>query len=230
MGIYKVQSNGFAPVGLKTGDQVVTGGGTYLITNVKADGSYDSLRMNPNQTTYNYSGSYDAAPLIGANAGSLRVTEDNVKEVFSQKLGHTVQDSYTPVVKPETKVEAMSFADAVKLAEQVMQPRYEESFRRTASDAAQRLERVGLYDTLYGQALAADAERDVAAELNNAVHSLALELSQNSSDQALDLLKLAVTENQYGKDYQASQGNTALKYLYQMIKDMEAREAALLKD
>ncbi|MDO4732454.1 MAG: hypothetical protein Q4B50_02915 [Bacillota bacterium] len=228
MGIYKVQSNGFAPVGLKAGDQVVTGGGTYLITRVKADGSYDSQQMNPGQTTYNYSGSYDIPP-GGAAAPGLKLQEDNVKEVFSQQLGHTLQDSYKPVLSPESRVEAMSFADAVKLAEQVMQPRYEESFRRTANDAAQRLEQAGLYDTLYGQALAAEAERDVAAELNKAVHSLALELSQNSADQALDLLKLAVSENQYGKEHQASQGNTALKYLSQMIRDMEERESARLQ-
>ena len=48
MGIYKVQSNGKAPKGLSVGDQVVTGGGTYVITGVNGDGSYSSVMYNSN--------------------------------------------------------------------------------------------------------------------------------------------------------------------------------------
>lgn len=228
MGIYKVQSNSSAPAGLQVGDRVVTGGGTYLITAVHADGTYDSQPIDYTQTTYNFTGTYDTPPPVTITPDSppLQVTEENVKDVFSQKLGHTVQDIYTPVVTPQTQVETMSLEDAVRLAQQVMTPQYTETFRQTAVDAAQRLERAGLYDTLYGQALAAEAERSVASELNSAIYNLALELSQSSADQALDLLKLAVTENQYGSDYQASQNETALKYLYQIIQDLEERMAA----
>lgn len=222
MGIYRVQNNGFAPVGLGVGDQVVTGGGTYLITGVKADGSYDSYNIDRNQTTHNYQGAYDPAP----KQGTLTVTEKNAKEVFSQQLGKVVQDRYTPVVTPQTKLETLGFEEAVKMAEKVMEPQYEKRFQESASKAAQRLEKVGLYDTVYGQSLAAEAERDVANELNSAIYSLALQLSQASADQALDILKLAVDDNQHGQEQQAQQSNTALKYLYQMIQDMEKKAAA----
>ena len=56
--LYRVQSNGKAPTGLQAGDEVVTGGGTYRILGVNADGSYRSALSNQQQTIYNYRGSY----------------------------------------------------------------------------------------------------------------------------------------------------------------------------
>ena len=58
MALYRVQSNGKAPVGLSAGDEVVTGGGTYRILGVNADGSYRSVLSNQSQTIRNYQGSY----------------------------------------------------------------------------------------------------------------------------------------------------------------------------
>ena len=53
MALYRVQGNGKAPVGLQVGDEVVTGGGTYRILGVNADGSYRSSLSNKYQTIYN---------------------------------------------------------------------------------------------------------------------------------------------------------------------------------
>lgn len=61
--VYRVGADNNAPKGLKVGDQVVTGGGTYTITAVNADGSYQSKLTDPNQTTANYTGSYANAPV-----------------------------------------------------------------------------------------------------------------------------------------------------------------------
>jgi hypothetical protein len=46
-GVYQVGPDGKAPKGLRVGDQVVTAGGTYEITAVNADGSYQSKLVNP---------------------------------------------------------------------------------------------------------------------------------------------------------------------------------------
>lgn len=67
MALYRVQGNGKAPAGLKAGDEVVTGGGTYQILGVNADGSYRSTLSNKQQTIYNYHGSYASA---GQNSAS----------------------------------------------------------------------------------------------------------------------------------------------------------------
>ena len=68
MALYRVQGNGKAPAGLQAGDEVVTGGGTYRILGVNADGSYRSSLSNKYQTIYNYRGSY-GTPSDGRSAG-----------------------------------------------------------------------------------------------------------------------------------------------------------------
>lgn len=68
MAVYKVNKDGKAPSGLKAGDSVVTGGGTYKITGVNADGSYKSTKEN-NTTTSTYTGSYSNSS-TGTSSGS----------------------------------------------------------------------------------------------------------------------------------------------------------------
>lgn len=70
MAIYKVNADGKAPSGLKAGDTVVTGGGTYKITGVNSDGSYKSQLASTASTTYNYTGGYANAPSGGGSKGS----------------------------------------------------------------------------------------------------------------------------------------------------------------
>ena len=71
MGTYKVQGNGKAQSGLSAGDKVVTGGGTYEITGVKADGTYESKLVDKNTTTKNYTGSYSSGSSSkGSSSGS----------------------------------------------------------------------------------------------------------------------------------------------------------------
>ena len=60
--IYKVGDDAKAPAGLQVGDQVVTGGGTYTITGVNPDGSYEKIKSNPGQTTLNFTGQYANVP------------------------------------------------------------------------------------------------------------------------------------------------------------------------
>ena len=67
---YKVGSDGKAPSGLSVGSDVVTGGGTYRITGVNADGTYQSTKIN-NVTTGTYSGVYANAPYGGAQGLDL---------------------------------------------------------------------------------------------------------------------------------------------------------------
>lgn len=72
MALYRVQGNGKAPAGLQVGDEVVTGGGTYRILGVNADGSYRSSLSNKYQTIYNYRGSYGTAPAGQTDTAQVR--------------------------------------------------------------------------------------------------------------------------------------------------------------
>ena len=86
MAIYRVE-NGKAPAGLSAGDEVVTGGGTYRITGVNADGSYKSQVSNKKQTTYNYKGQYTQrqSPLLSQGVSG-----------YTQNRINGLEGGYTP--------------------------------------------------------------------------------------------------------------------------------------
>ena len=86
MAIYRVE-NGKAPAGLSAGDEVVTGGGTYRITGVNADGSYQSQVSNKKQTTYNYKGQYTQrqSPLLSQGVSG-----------YTQNKINGLEGGYTP--------------------------------------------------------------------------------------------------------------------------------------
>lgn len=86
MAIYRVE-NGKAPAGLSAGDEVVTGGGTYRITGVNADGSYKSQVSNKKQTTYNYKGQYTQrqSPLLSQGVSG-----------YTQNKVNGLEGGYTP--------------------------------------------------------------------------------------------------------------------------------------
>ena len=86
MAIYRVE-NGKAPAGLSAGDEVVTGGGTYRITGVNADGSYKSQVSNKKQTTYNYKGQYTQrqSPLLSQGVSG-----------YTQNRLNGLEGGYTP--------------------------------------------------------------------------------------------------------------------------------------
>lgn len=86
MAIYRVE-NGKAPAGLSAGDEVVTGGGTYRITGVNADGSYQSQVSNKKQTTYNYKGQYTErqSPLLSQGVSG-----------YTQNKINGMEGGYTP--------------------------------------------------------------------------------------------------------------------------------------
>lgn len=86
MALYRVQSNGKAPTGLQAGDEVVTGGGTYRILGVNADGSYRSALSNQQQTIYNYRGSY------GSSYGQQ--TGQQAYNAYLQQLNEIVPELY----------------------------------------------------------------------------------------------------------------------------------------
>lgn len=87
MSVYRVESGGRAPAGLSAGDEVVTGGGTYRITGVNADGSYQSQLVNKNQTTRNYGGSYQTR--------NSPYTMSGVSDYTRSKL-NGLESGYTP--------------------------------------------------------------------------------------------------------------------------------------
>jgi hypothetical protein len=58
VGYYKVGSDGKAPAGLKPGDLVVTGGGTFRISGGTAETGYTESMFDKDLTTYTFKGTY----------------------------------------------------------------------------------------------------------------------------------------------------------------------------
>ena len=298
MAIYKVKENGNAPSGLLVGDQVVTGAGTYTITKVNQDGSYESKLSDRGQTTANYQGAYASASQIGTQSvpntpatqaggagkiwagageqvshwgeGALEYDRtsgaisrimpsgtryyanpgdekyDALSEEYRQRYGElqnaapqeeaetalqgyqqllaqSLQQQYRPVNVQAASDDWLSLDEAVLLAERALAPQYQRRYEQSARTAAQNLERAGLYDTLYGQALALASDQEVSSEMNEAIQSLALDLLGQDREQALDLLKLAVDENHYAADYQQEQLQTNMSYYLEMLDRLIAQ-------
>ena len=66
----KVGSDGKAPAGLSAGTQVVTAGGTYTITKVNSDGSYQSTKTSNATTSSSSSGSSSSGSSSSRSSGS----------------------------------------------------------------------------------------------------------------------------------------------------------------
>lgn len=71
--VYGLDSNGNTPQWLSVGDQVVTAGGTYVITGHKPEGGYTSMLYDAGQTTANFGGNYNTGTygsIIGQRNGN----------------------------------------------------------------------------------------------------------------------------------------------------------------
>lgn len=106
--IYIVQSDGKAQKGLKKGDEVVTGGGTYRITGVNADGSYKSEKVN-NTTTSTYKGSYaNSGGSSGGGGSSYKgggSSGGGSSNKNSQYSGYTIGSDYGKQVAQDMDID-----------------------------------------------------------------------------------------------------------------------------
>lgn len=89
MATYQVGADGKAQSGLKAGDEVVTAGGTYKITGVNADGTYQSTLSNKNQTTNNYTGGYAGSGSSGGTKTATGKTYSTGNATYSDYEGGT---------------------------------------------------------------------------------------------------------------------------------------------
>lgn len=72
--VYGLNPDGSTPQWLSVGDQVVTAGGTFVITGHKPEGGYTSELYDPNQTTANFRGNYNTGTygsIIGQRNGNV---------------------------------------------------------------------------------------------------------------------------------------------------------------
>lgn len=176
---YQVGSGGKAPAGLNVGDQVVTGGGTFIIDAINPDGTYQSTRVNSAQTTNSFRGKYSA------QAGADPV--EDMKSLLDQWLAASKEQSSNQIdYATEKGVNELNRAmeDAAQ--------QYQTQRNQNAADEARALDNSALYAEARGDrgGIGQSQYNEIqAAALQNrqAINSAQTKLATDTARQIADL-------------------------------------------
>ncbi len=152
---------------------------------------------------------------ISNNDDLLRELSDTLKQISSGR------SSYREVNPQSYMRDIISYEEAMSQSRDALTPQYQNLYEQTAVDMAQNLDRAGLYNSLYGQALAMDAQQAVDRDLLTAVSDLALKMQNESREQAQMLLDSAIQENQFAAKQDQSQRDEAWQYLLDIYQLMQ---------
>ena len=211
MSVYRVESGGRAPAGLSAGDEVVTGGGTYRITGVNADGSYQSQLVNKNQTTRNYGGSYQTrnspytmsgvsdytrSKLNGLESGytpsgSVQAAQAYLEQVKGSKPGayqSRWDDELTSLYDQIRNRKKFSYDMGTDPLYQQYREQYQRLGRLAMQDTmGQAAALTGGYGSTYGEQVGQQAYNAYLQNLNDIVPQLQQQAYQRYQDEGTDL-------------------------------------------
>lgn len=211
MSVYRVESGGRAPAGLSAGDEVVTGGGTYRITGVNADGSYQSQLVNKNQTTRNYGGSYQTrnspytmsgvsdytrSKLNGLEggytpSGSVQAAQAYLEQVKASKPGayqSRWDDELTSLYDQIRNRKKFSYDMGTDPLYQQYREQYQRLGRLAMQDTmGQAAALTGGYGSTYGEQVGQQAYNAYLQNLNDVVPQLQQQAYQRYQDEGTDL-------------------------------------------
>lgn len=211
MGVYRVESGGRAPAGLSAGDEVVTGGGTYRITGVNADGSYQSQLVNRNQTIHNYGGSYTQrnSPYTSAGvsgytqsklngleggytpSGSVQAAQAYLEQIKSSKPGayqSRWDDELTSLYDQIRNRKKFSYDMGTDPLYLQYRDQYQRQGRLAMQDTmGQAAALTGGYGSTYGEQVGQQAYNAYLQKLNDIVPQLQQQAYQRYQDEGTDL-------------------------------------------
>ena len=211
MSVYRVESGGRAPAGLSAGDEVVTGGGTYRITGVNADGSYQSQLVNKNQTTHNYGGSYQTRnspyTMSGVSdytrrklngleggytpSGSVQAAQAYLEQVKASKPGayqSRWDDELTSLYDQIRNRKKFSYDMGTDPLYQQYREQYQRLGRLAMQDTmGQAAALTGGYGSTYGEQVGQQAYNAYLQNLNDIVPQLQQQAYQRYQDEGTDL-------------------------------------------
>lgn len=211
MGVYRVETGGKAPAGLLAGDEVVTGGGTYRITGVNADGSYQSQLVNKNQTIHNYGGSYTQRNSPYTSAGVSGYTQSKLNSLeggytpsssvqAAQAYLNQVKASKPGAYQSRWDDELTSLYDQIRnrkkfsydLGTDPLYQQYREQYQRQGRLAmqdtmGQAAALTGGYGSTYGEQVGQQAYNAYLQSLNDIVPQLQQQAYQRYQDEGTDL-------------------------------------------
>ena len=211
MSVYRVEAGGRAPAGLSAGDEVVTGGGTYRITGVNADGSYQSQLVNKGQTTRNYGGSYQTRNSQYTTAGVSDYTRNKLNGLESgytpsgsvqaaQAYLEQVKGSKPGAYQSRWDDELTSLYDQIRNRKKFSYDMGTDPLYQQYREQYQRLGRLAMQDTMgqaaaltggygstYGEQVGQQAYNAYLQNLNDIVPQLQQQAYQRYQDEGTDL-------------------------------------------
>nr|DAG73595.1 MAG TPA: hypothetical protein [Caudoviricetes sp.] len=211
MSVYRVETGGRAPAGLSAGDEVVTGGGTYRITGVNADGSYQSQLVNKNQTTRSYGGSYQTrnspytmsgvsdytrSKLNGLEggytpSGSVQAAQAYLEQVKTSKPGayqSRWDDELTSLYDQIRNRKKFSYDMGTDPLYQQYREQYQRLGRLAMQDTmGQAAALTGGYGSTYGEQVGQQAYNAYLQNLNDIVPQLQQQAYQRYQDEGTDI-------------------------------------------
>lgn len=221
---YKVSPDGKAPAGLSPGDAVITGGGSYVITGVNPDGSYNSALASKNVTTSNFTGQYTGAPAQApdpADSTDSQEGESGELEALTSKLYKALSDSKIAALRSAMEASSGSLTSSyntsiadLDTARYGLQSTYDGKRRQAAAASDVGAMNFAQYMASRGVKGAAGGLPELyrSAGLQNALSSL--DTAEARDKAALDIKKaalsgsykssLAALENSYASDAAAA--------------------------
>ena len=232
MALYRVQSNGKAPLGLRAGDEVVTGGGTYRILGVNSDGSYRSALSNKYQTTGSYRGTYGTPGASGTQeggaqlpkltelTGGTRQTQPQKPGAYSSQWTKTLEGLYDEI----TNRKAFSYDLGTDPMYRQYRQQYQSLGRAAMEDTMGKAAALtGGYGSSYAQAAGQQAYNAYLQSLNEVVPELYSQARAQYTQEGNDLLsryQLALGREQ--ADYEKYRD--AMQDYYSELADARSRE------
>ena len=131
----------------------------------------------------------------------------------------------TPYVAPawEDYYKERSLDDYVAEAIRMMEPQYADKYDAARNSAAAALDRAGLLNSLYGQALAAQQENAVTRAMLSDASQYAQQQRQQDYDNAMALYKAAIDNAQFGYSSQGDRLKTTISSLHNSINEVMDR-------
>lgn len=146
----KVGADGKAPTGLNAGDKVVTGGGTYTIGKVNADGSYSNATKTSDMDTYHHTGSYDTVtPNATAPTPQAAPAAPNYLPQMESQLNQG-KEAAEQQAKAAADYATKQGIDELQRAQDDAQVQYNTQRNQIAADTAKAQDNSALYSEARG--------------------------------------------------------------------------------
>lgn len=118
-----------------------------------------------------------------------------------------------------------SLDDYVAEAIRLLDPTYREQYAAAATQAAQNLDRAGIYNSLYGQALAQNAENAVTRSMLTDASNQARQARQQDYENAFRQFQAAADNAQFAYNAEGNRLNTVINSLHNSVDELMERAA-----